>query len=255
MGKIKVGDGLVRVLGLAVLCSLQLACSSSAVVENPPPTSILKVEDVRPEDKIQVSKPNSHARPKQRASENIEDIEASPTSTVQIFGNSSLRKFSSNATQLGLRIKVEPPLKKPEDLLSAKLSEFVLVVPISGLKSGTALLDEHMAEALKAKTYPQIRGVVKGYENKGKNSDGSYKVEATVDLTIAGQTKTVPIDAILFIEGMNVRIKGEKNLLMTDFGVDPPTLMLGTIKTSNDITIRFNFLLGLKPEKRGPHEN
>ena len=37
-----------------------------------------------------------------------------------------------------------------------------------------------------------------------------------------------------------INIKGEKTLKMSDFDVKPPTALLGTLKTGNDITIKFN---------------
>ena len=32
---------------------------------------------------------------------------------------------------------------------------------------------------------------------------------------------------------------------MTDFGVKPPTMMMGTIKTSDRIVVKFHLVLGL----------
>ena len=249
-------------------CLLQLSCASSETSnpKEPPPTSIVSVpSDIPPtplENKTTessgaaVSPPAAGPVPpavspssakKKKTLEGVKSIVALPASAVQILGDSTLRKYSSNATQLGLRVRVEPAPRVPEDVLKSKLSEFLLVIPVSGMKSGTDLLDEHMSEALKAKQFPEIRAAVKGYEIKGENTDGSHQVTASVDLTIAGVTRTVPVDASIFIEGETVRIKGEKQLLMTDFKIDPPTLMLGTIKTANEITIRFNLLLGLSP--------
>ena len=38
-------------------------------------------------------------------------------------------------------------------------------------------------------------------------------------------------------------IVGEKSIKMTSYGVEPPTALLGTIKTGDDLTIKFNIKL------------
>jgi hypothetical protein len=38
-----------------------------------------------------------------------------------------------------------------------------------------------------------------------------------------------------------VNVKGIVPLKMTDFGVDPPTAMLGALKTGDDIKINYDF--------------
>jgi hypothetical protein len=183
------------------------------------------------------------------------EIVARPDCIVEIAGDSTLKKYSSRATVLGLRVSVFPPIGKLEDLLNEKLTEFVLVVPVAGLKSGNNTLDEHLREALKEDKFREIHGAVTSYNNHGRNPDGSYKVTAQVNLDIAGKTVTVPVDATLKVEGRDLRIKGQKQLLMTDFDIRPPTLMMGAIKTANEITIRFDFLLGLKNNGEQSHNH
>lgn len=248
------------VLSCMLFSILLLSCATSpALNKNEPPaqTSILEVSPdllaSKPQENPQVSQRTSRKTAPQAAKSGrkindtgtTKDIVALPASTVQIFGDSTFKKFSSTATQLGIRVKVVPPPKTPEDILSAKLDEFVLIIPVAGMKSGNDTLDGHLSEALEAKKYPLIRGVVQGYETHGKNADGSTRVTATVALTIAGTSKTLPVDATLTIKGNQARIQGEKELLMTDFGVTPPTLMLGVIKVADKITIRFDLVLGL----------
>jgi hypothetical protein len=42
----------------------------------------------------------------------------------------------------------------------------------------------------------------------------------------------------------SVKAEGEVPLLMTDFGVTPPTALLGTLRTDNKITVKFSLLVG-----------
>ena len=40
-------------------------------------------------------------------------------------------------------------------------------------------------------------------------------------------------------------VAGEKELLMTDFGIQPPKFMLGALKTDNRIVIRFSLVFAV----------
>lgn len=181
---------------------------------------------------------------------NAKRIVALSKSTVEIHGDSSLRKYMSRATKMGVRVAVEPPLQKAEDLLKEQVSEFILVIPVADLQSGTKVLDEHLREVLKEKEFPEIRGVVKSYKINGENATGQLTVTASVELTIGGVSKVVPVEATLSLEGKTVRVQGEKQVLMTDFNIKPPTLMLGTIKTANAVSIHFNFFLELSETEK-----
>jgi hypothetical protein len=62
---------------------------------------------------------------------------------------------------------------------------------------------------------------------------------------IAGTEKTVNMEvtASRLADG-SIRAEGALPLLMTDFGVKPPTAMLGTLRTSNKVTVKFSLLVG-----------
>jgi len=36
-----------------------------------------------------------------------------------------------------------------------------------------------------------------------------------------------------------IRFEGSHTMLQTDFGVDPPTALLGRLKTGDEVTVRF----------------
>jgi polyisoprenoid-binding protein YceI len=130
--------------------------------------------------------------------------------------------------------------------LKLKVTDVAMDIPIGGLKSGDGTLDEHMAEALKVAKYPVIRAVLKSYEVTGRNSDGTFQVRASIDLTVAGTTRSTPVELTVAFDGTQARVRGQKQLLMTDFNVDPPTLLLGTIRAANEIAIRFDLSIGAK---------
>jgi polyisoprenoid-binding protein YceI len=73
----------------------------------------------------------------------------------------------------------------------------------------------------------------------------SFTVKSVGTLTIAGTEKTVNMDVTASkLPDGSIRAEGELPLLMTDFGVKPPTAMFGTLRTDNKITVKFSLLVG-----------
>ena len=80
-----------------------------------------------------------------------------------------------------------------------------------------------------------------------------FTVKAEGNLTISGVKKSVLLEFSLSIVGSKITLIGEKKIKMADFKIDPPTALLGTITTGDDITIKFvllqvNALQGLWPQ-------
>ena len=114
-----------------------------------------------------------------------------------------------------------------------------VTVVAESLKSGKGGMDKNTYKALKTDAHKNIEftlGEVKKMEN---NANNICMIDATGTLKIAGVSKQIPITFTAKINGNNLEITGEKLINMTNFNVDPPTAMMGTIKTGEEITIKF----------------
>lgn len=188
----------------------------------------------------------------------IETLTTLPESSVIIDGDSTLRKFSSSAKVIEMTAQLEKDQKKvvknktenktktENGTMEQKIKNILLKIKVSELKSDSTTLDDHLFNALKGEQFPQIEASIDSYKIEEEKNDGELLVEVVVDLVIAGEKRPTSVDAIITRENNKIHIKGEKKLMMTDFKVDPPTLMFGAIKVRNEINIRFNFVLGLK---------
>lgn len=103
------------------------------------------------------------------------------------------------------------------------------------LKSGKSQMDKNAFKAIKTDKNPQITYALKDL----KPASGDTWT-ATGDFTIAGVTKTLTFPVTVTANGTSYVFKGSVGFQLTDFSVDPPTAMLGTIKTGNDVTIAFS---------------
>lgn len=114
-----------------------------------------------------------------------------------------------------------------------------MTLPVNTLKSQKNGMDENAYKALKAKEHPQI--VFELATSKAKSGN---QVEAAGKLTIAGKTQTVATTGKLeTLDNGNVRITGSYTLNMTDYEVEPPSFMFGTVSTGEEVTISYEIIL------------
>lgn len=116
-----------------------------------------------------------------------------------------------------------------------KIDKLLLTVPAESLKSGRDGMDANAYKSLKTAQHQEI--IFKS--NKVKVTQGSVIAEG--ELTIAGTARPVQIKAECTVNpngGLNC--KGSEKLKMTDYNVEPPTAMFGSITTGDEIEIVFN---------------
>jgi hypothetical protein len=104
-------------------------------------------------------------------------------------------------------------------------------------------IDKNMQKALKASANPNIVFRLSAPPAPGAWSSDGTTVKVLGTLEVAGQSREieVPLRASTIPEG--IVLEGRKSLLMSDYGVKPPSMMLGTLKTADAIDIEFRLVL------------
>jgi polyisoprenoid-binding protein YceI len=154
------------------------------------------------------------------------------TSFLQVNGTSSLHDWHLDAEE-------QSGLIEFSDLLTAQISRLKFSVQSESLKSGKSSMDKNTFKALKTDKHKTIDFDFKDVKSIEKLSENNYEVALNGNLTVSGVTKQVTIGFKLVIENNLIKLNGEKTILMTDFGIEPPKALLGTIKTGDEITIAF----------------
>ena len=108
------------------------------------------------------------------------------------------------------------------------------------MKSGKRGMDKNTYKALKTDTHKSIRYNLVDVVSIEKIDATTFKVQCNGELTIAGTTKTALIDFLLTTMDNTCSVTGSCSVKMTSFGVEPPKALLGTIKTGDEVTIKFN---------------
>lgn len=120
-----------------------------------------------------------------------------------------------------------------------KISQLEFTVKAENLESGKSGMDKNAYKALNTDKHPNITYKLNKVNNIDCTSPSNCKITANGSLTINGVTR--PIDLIFDakISGDKITLSGSKPLKMTDFKVDPPKAMFGTITTGDQITVKF----------------
>jgi polyisoprenoid-binding protein YceI len=123
---------------------------------------------------------------------------------------------------------------------SLEIQDISITIGVTTLDSDNRTMNKKTYDALKNDQHPNI--YYKFNKVKSMKSIGNNKFEVVLNgtLNIAGTSKSIDILITLLAENNTISLKGEKPMKMSDFNVEPPTALLGTLKTGNDITIEFN---------------
>jgi polyisoprenoid-binding protein YceI len=166
------------------------------------------------------------------------DMSIGPSSRLLLKGTSTLHDYEC-ATGV-IKGNVE---------FNAGTNRFTTVdisIPVRSLHSESSSMDDNMYESLKADENPEIRFTYMqsdtSLDTDPAGTDSAQVLRGV--LTVAGKEKAIDLKVnIDKKQNGGVWVKGKQKLLMTDFNVDPPTFMLGLLKTGNEVTVEFNIRL------------
>ncbi|MBC7887947.1 MAG: YceI family protein [Ferruginibacter sp.] len=123
-------------------------------------------------------------------------------------------------------------------------SRLSFTVPAESLKSGHGAMDKNTYKALDTKKNANISFVlVSG--NVTPTGANTYLLKGIGKLTISGTTLQTDLVATLKYNpaDKSFTCSGIKKFKMSEYGVKPPTVMMGAIKTGDAISISYNLTI------------
>jgi hypothetical protein len=176
-------------------------------------------------------------------------VTLAPGSTLVLHGKSTLHDYHSTATRIELAVDLGTTAEAASPLASLSqpgaVRGVVLTIPVQAMKSDKDGLDKNMQKALKASANPNIVFRLSAPPAPGAWSSDGSTVSVRGTLEVAGQAREieVPLRASWTAEG--IVLEGRKSLLMSDYGIKPPSMMLGTLKTADAVAIEFRLVLAV----------
>ena len=165
-----------------------------------------------------------------------------PQSRLWIDGTSTVRKFTCKASAFTVDVDAAPGAIGAVLAGEKAVRAVAVKVPTEQLDCGNGTMNEHMLKALKAKDAPLIAFTLASYDV----AKGTAGVEGTLHGTLAlgGATQPVAIAAqATAAGGGQLRVTGAYELHLKTFGLKPPSLMMGTMKVDEAVTVNFDLLL------------
>lgn len=126
----------------------------------------------------------------------------------------------------------------------ARLTGLSVQVEAEGLQSNKNGMNKDAYAALKTEEFPYLTFELGEVNKLEKQADG-YLVDVSGELSIAGTTRTVDLQATCAVEaGRRITCTGDYTLNMTDYGVEPPKAMLGMVKAGAEVTVTYRVVFG-----------
>lgn len=170
---------------------------------------------------------------------NAQSLKINPkTSTMTILGTTNVHDFKSKVEQINGELILNS---------SKQVQSLVVEIPVRSIKSGEKLMDSKTYDTFNDKKYPTITFKLTDASSLTVK-DNDVNVTVTGNLTLAGVTKKISFKTV----GVNLKpgvyeFKGSIPVKMSDYGMKPPTAMLGVMKVGDAITLKYDVHLEGSP--------
>jgi len=166
------------------------------------------------------------------------NLSLQPESRVWVKGGSTVRDYTCNAKTI--EAVITPTSQETGSLpLDQLVASAQVNIPVATLECGNGTMNEHMRKALKAAENPRLLFELAGYQI---GEAGAITLKGT--LTMAGRALPIEITGtITEQEGGIVRVSATRQIKMTEWGIKPPSLMLGAMKVHDPVTIGLDILV------------
>lgn len=154
---------------------------------------------------------------------------------IRIKGTSNLHNWEMVAEKVKGNMDADV-----KNNMIVSINSLTLSVDANSITSGKSIMDNKTYKALKSELYPVIQFTLSEISDI-KTSDKGQLITVQGILSVAGIKKNIPVKATgrLGNDGSMI-FTGSKSLKMSDFKIDPPTALFGTLKTGDVVNIEFD---------------
>jgi polyisoprenoid-binding protein YceI len=168
-------------------------------------------------------------------------------SKLWLDGTSTMHDFTITAKEIISSLVIDVKQGSDVSKTTLNISKLNLTIPVRALDSGKESMDENMQESLMMEDHPDIIFQLNSPISITLEKSDSLKIKAKGNLTVAGTKKSLDLDLVATKTGdKSYTFTGEKKILMSNFGIEPPSMFFGTLNTDDEIVIKFKVYLKLK---------
>lgn len=158
---------------------------------------------------------------------------------MTLYGTSTLHNWTMTANSFTSNAQIS--LSADNQLTS--MSGLTVVLPVHNLKSDHDGMNDNAYEALKADEHKDI--VFKLTSAKITSTGGNkYQITAAGNLSIAGATRPITLSTAAQVNADgSVSCSGTVPIKLSEFNIDRPSFMLGTMKVGDAMTLNYALVL------------
>lgn len=166
-------------------------------------------------------------------------------SKLWIEGRSNINEFECQANKyFGEATLFDDP--NPDFLQDVSERLFLKVeIRVDGFECGRSRMNRDLQQALKSDEFPEIVFMFDNATmlNGPQEDDDAFEIEVHGSLTVAGNTKNIRfVTKAYYLEHDKVRAIGRTTIRMSDFGVEPPTALMGLVKADDELAVNFDLI-------------
>ena len=153
---------------------------------------------------------------------------------LTISGTSTLKAWTMKVEKLDIMGQV---IRENEALSGFR--NVVVTVEVASIKSkNSEEMDNNTFEALKGDEYPEIRFALADDATVFNQTSDLFMTICQGEIAVAGVSKTISFQAQGRWKGPDqMTLKGSTEFNMKDFGVEPPTFLLGVNRTGDTVKV------------------
>lgn len=160
---------------------------------------------------------------------------------MHIYGDSNIKKWDAAVNQVSGSLTLQNIENlTAENLTAENFQSLSLTVPVEQIESESGGLTSNIHKYLKGDDYPNITFQLNNVTDITEQEDGSLLIMASGVVTAAGNESPVDMQVNATVENGGIQFTGAKELLMTDFEIDPPTAVFGTIRSKDEFRVEFD---------------
>ncbi|MFO7845090.1 MAG: YceI family protein [Balneolaceae bacterium] len=158
-----------------------------------------------------------------------------------IDGTSNIRDWDADVKTINATFKLaDADFSDPSSLTADDFETMEFTIPVEDIESGSGRLTKNIHKYLKGDDHPNIIFTLSDVESVSTEDD-EVMITARGVVNAAGvdNETTMNVEATLNADG-TITFAGSHGLKMTDFDIDPPTAMLGSIRARDEFDIVYN---------------
>lgn len=161
---------------------------------------------------------------------------------MYVEGGSTVHDWNCPIEELSGSLQADTPEAEDASPVSG-ISKTQVQVPVDAIQCDKDTMNEKLREALQMNAYPEVYfSLSEAQVSPLPDSGGArFSVDATGEIILAGERREIdlPVQGKRLDNG-DLRLTGSHTIRLSDYDVDRPTALLGTVRTSEEVTVHFD---------------